>query len=130
MSTQYIIDDVLLCKMSTLVTSYVQRWGTEKRGMLTHIEETDVDMKINIHIIDGSILPDQAHTYTSKIQFIYSNSKPNCLFLILCACVQWLRLCICAVPNRDSTVSVDVFHCLNICIQLRVAVQVSSAAPL
>lgn len=34
------------------------------------------------------------------------------------------------VPDRDSTVSVDVLHRLNICIQLRVAVQISSTAPL
>lgn len=39
-------------------------------------------------------------------------------------------LCICAVPDRDSTVSVDIFYCLYVCIQLRVAVQVSSTAPL
>lgn len=34
------------------------------------------------------------------------------------------------VPDRDSTVSVDVLHCLNICIQLWVAVQISSTTPL
>lgn len=38
--------------------------------------------------------------------------------------------CVCVVPHRDSTVSVDVFHCLNICIQLRVAVQISSTTSL
>lgn len=39
--------------------------------------------------------------------------------------------CVCTVvPDRDSTVGIDVLHCLDVCIQLWVAVQVSSTAPL
>ena len=34
------------------------------------------------------------------------------------------------LPDRDSAVSVDILHCLDVCIQLRVAVQISGTAPL
>lgn len=32
--------------------------------MLTHIQETDVNMKINVHVIDGSVLPNHTNTHT------------------------------------------------------------------
>ena len=54
-----------------------------------------------------------------------------CAYVCVCVCV-----CVCMnayalfLPHGDSTVGVDIFHGLDVSIELRVAVQVSSTAPL
>ena len=54
-----------------------------------------------------------------------------CVHVCVCVCVS---VCVCMralfLPHGDSTVGVDVFHGLDVGIELRVAVQVSSTAPL
>lgn len=42
----------------------------------------------------------------------------------------YVQPCVHDVPDRDSTVSVDVFHRFNVCVQLRVTVQISCTASL
>lgn len=149
MSTQYIIDDVLLCKTSTLVISVMGKdGGQKKRNADSHLGSrcwyedqcphhrwfhtpwsgTHIHIKDAVHLFQL-----QTQLFIPYPLCLCTASEKMFSFIVFHSLLNTghsLCLCICAVPNRDSTVGVDVFHCLNICIQLRVAVQVSSTAPL
>lgn len=57
-------------------------------------------------------------------------SKSKVSMTIILHFYLYVQPCVHDVPDRDSTVSVDVFHRFNVCVQLRVTVQISCTASL